>query len=68
MISGPPMPSDLSAGPDFLTMANKLGAISTLRKPFKAPALRTIVANCLEAARKLNSTSVKSARGIVVDP
>jgi CheY-like chemotaxis protein len=55
VISGRPIPSDLSAGPDFLTMANKLGAISSLRKPFKAPALRTIVAKSLEAAGSRSS-------------
>jgi CheY-like chemotaxis protein len=50
VISGRPIPSDFCAGPDSLTTAVKLGATSRLQKPFKAPALRTVVANCLEVA------------------
>jgi CheY-like chemotaxis protein len=68
VISGRPIPSDLSAGPDFLTMAIKLGAISSLRKPFKAPALRTIVAKSLEVAKSNSSASARSAEGVVLDP
>ena len=51
VISGRPIPSDSSAGPDFLTMAVKLGAISSLQKPFKAPALRALVTKSLEVAK-----------------
>jgi CheY-like chemotaxis protein len=51
VISGRPIPSDSSVGPDFLTMAVKLGAISSLQKPFKAPALRTLVTRSLEIAK-----------------
>jgi CheY-like chemotaxis protein len=51
VISGRPIPSDSSAGPDFLTMAVKLGAISSLQKPFKAPALRALVARSLDIAK-----------------
>jgi CheY-like chemotaxis protein len=51
VISGRPIPSDSSAGPDFLTMAVKLGAISSLQKPFKAPALRALVTRSLEIAK-----------------
>jgi CheY-like chemotaxis protein len=49
VISGRPMPSD--SGPDFLTMAMKLGAVLSLQKPFKARELLAAVANCLEIAR-----------------
>jgi CheY-like chemotaxis protein len=53
VISGRPMPSD--SGPDFLTMAMKLGAVSSLQKPFKPADLLTAVANCLEAAKRRSS-------------
>lgn len=51
VISGRPVSSKSGAGPDFLTMAVKLGAISSLQKPFKAPALRAMISRCLETAR-----------------
>ena len=49
VISGRPMPSD--SGPDFLTMAMKLGAVLSLQKPFKPAELLASVNNCLEIAR-----------------
>jgi CheY-like chemotaxis protein len=68
VISGRPIPSDSGAGPDFLTMAVKLGAVSSLQKPFKAPALRTIVTKCLEVAGSKSSAGVKGAGGNALDP
>jgi CheY-like chemotaxis protein len=53
VISGRPTPSD--SGPDFLTMAMKLGAIFSLQKPFKPADLLAAVANCLETARRRSS-------------
>jgi CheY-like chemotaxis protein len=53
VISGRPMPSDF--GPDFLTMAVKLGAVFSLQKPFKPADLLAAVANCLETARRRSS-------------
>jgi CheY-like chemotaxis protein len=53
VISGRPMPSDF--GPDFLTMAVKLGAVFSLQKPFKPADLLAAVANCLETARLRSS-------------
>ena len=50
VISGRPMPADLSIGPDSRPTAARRGAISSLRKPFKAPDLRAIVAKSLEVA------------------
>jgi CheY-like chemotaxis protein len=50
VISGRPMPAELSAGPDSPATAARRGAISSLRKPFKAPDLRAIVAKSLEVA------------------
>jgi CheY-like chemotaxis protein len=68
VISGRPIPSDSSAGPDFLTMAVKLGAISSLQKPFKGPALRAIVTKCLEIARTKSSARATSAGDNALDP
>jgi CheY-like chemotaxis protein len=51
VISGHPIVGDLRQGPDFLSMATKLGAVSSLQKPFRPAALLTAVADCLEAAR-----------------
>jgi len=51
-ISGKPVNWDSATGPDFLTMATKLGAVSSLQKPFKPAALLAAVAGCLEAAQR----------------
>ena len=52
VISGRPVASDPDAAPDFLTMATKLGAVSSLQKPFRPAALLAAVAGCLEAAKR----------------
>jgi CheY-like chemotaxis protein len=49
VISGDAFPTDSNPTPDFLNMATKLGAINSLRKPFKPAELLTAVAKCLEA-------------------
>jgi CheY-like chemotaxis protein len=51
VISGRPISSDASDAPDFLKMATKLGAISSLQKPFRPAELLAAVAGCLAAAR-----------------
>jgi CheY-like chemotaxis protein len=56
VISGRPAPYE--SGPDFLGMATKLGAIRGLQKPFKPAALLAAVAGCLEAAKRLSSSTV----------
>ena len=61
VISGRPLPSDSSSGPDFLTMATRLGAVSSLQKPFKPAALLEAVAGCLEAAKRPSSSSVTAS-------
>jgi CheY-like chemotaxis protein len=61
VISGRPIVSDPGAGPDFLTMATKLGAICTLQKPFKPAALLAAVAECLDAAQR-SSSSVQAGQ------
>jgi CheY-like chemotaxis protein len=53
VISGRQISSDASSGPDFLKMATKLGAISSLQKPFRPVELLAAVAGCLEAAAAL---------------
>ena len=54
-ISGQPIPSGPDAGPDFLVMATKLGAIRSLHKPFRPSVLLATVAACLEAANRSSS-------------
>jgi CheY-like chemotaxis protein len=58
VISGRPIHSDTGSGPDFLTMATKLGAVGSLQKPFKRAALLAAVAACLEGARRPTSSSM----------
>ena len=50
VISGRPVSSEADTAPDFLTMATKLGAISSLQKPFRPADLLAAVAGCLEAS------------------
>ena len=47
VISGRPLVQDAAKEPDFLAMAIKLGAISSLPKPFKPTALLKMVESCL---------------------
>jgi CheY-like chemotaxis protein len=60
VISGRPITPDPASGPDFLSMATKLGAISSLQKPFKPAALLAAVAGCLEAAKRSSSSSIQA--------
>ena len=50
VISGRPISSEADSAPDFLIMATKLGAVSSLQKPFRPADLLAAVAACLEAA------------------
>jgi CheY-like chemotaxis protein len=52
IMSGKPIHSDSGSGPDFLTMATRLGAVSSLQKPFKPAALLAAVTGCLETANR----------------
>jgi CheY-like chemotaxis protein len=52
VMSGRPIVSDPGTGPDLLTMATKLGAASSLQKPFKPAALLAAVAGCLDGAKR----------------
>ena len=58
VISGRPIVPDSGSDPDFLTMATRLGAVSSLQKPFKPAALLAAVAGCLEAAKRPPSSSI----------
>jgi CheY-like chemotaxis protein len=52
VISGRPIVSDSGSGPNFMALGTKLGAVSSLQKPFKPAALLAAVARCLEAAKR----------------
>jgi CheY-like chemotaxis protein len=52
VISGRPLVADGGAEPDFLAMALKLGAISSLPKPFNPAALLATVQNCLNTRNR----------------
>jgi CheY-like chemotaxis protein len=60
VISGRPLVLD-SGEPDFLTIATRLGAVSSLQKPFKPAALLAGVTACLEAAKHRSSSSPAAA-------
>jgi CheY-like chemotaxis protein len=62
VISGNPILSESGKAPDFLTMAVKLGAVSSLQKPFKPAALLDVVTNGLEAAKRLSLLATSSER------
>jgi len=49
VISGRPIVPDAGAEPDFLAMAIKLGAVSSLPKPFRPADLLAKVESCLKA-------------------
>lgn len=62
VISGRPISPEADSTPDFLTMAIKLGAVSSLQKPFRPADLLAAVTGCLEAARRgSRSTGVASS-------
>ena len=67
VISGNPATFDSVCGPDFLTMATKLGAVSSLQKPFKPAALLAAVANSLETAKHPASSDI-AVRDVVSGP
>ncbi len=57
VISGNPVLS--GSGPDFRTMATKLGAVSSLQKPFRPAELLAAVAGCLDAAKSPSSVTAE---------
>ena len=65
VISGKPISSDADSPPDFLTMATKLGAVSSLQKPFRPADLLAAVTSCLGAAER---GSPRPAGGVASSP
>ena len=63
VISGNPAGS--ASGPDYLDMATKLGAVTTLQKPFKPAALLVAVAGCLETAAAVSRPPDRAAGNAV---
>jgi CheY-like chemotaxis protein len=61
VISGNPTTWEMGSGPDFLSMAGKLGAVRSLQKPFKPAALLAAVASCLDSAPELLRSPSKAA-------
>jgi CheY-like chemotaxis protein len=60
VISGHQFPSTSERKPDFLYMATKLGAISSLQKPFKPNDLLNAVAQCLAESSPRSTEAVRS--------
>jgi CheY-like chemotaxis protein len=65
VISGRPVSSEADTAPDFLTMETKLGAISSLQKPFRPADLLAAVTGCLEA---VNRGAPRPAGGVASSP
>ena len=63
VISGRPISSEEGGAPDFLTIA-----VSSLQKPFKPAALLATVTSCLEAAKRLSSSSSQAPGGVASCP
>jgi CheY-like chemotaxis protein len=61
VISGRPIASDSGSVPNFLALATKLGAVSSLQKPFKPTALLAAVTGCLEAAKRRSPSFTTTA-------
>jgi len=60
VISGHPFRSASGRGPDFLYMATKLGAVSSLQKPFRPNDLLAAVAESLAVSSSNPSESAQS--------
>ncbi len=58
-------PGGTAAGPDYLNMATKLGAVTSLQKPFKPAALLAAVAGCLETAAAVSRPTDRAAGNAV---
>jgi DNA-binding NtrC family response regulator len=64
VISGQQFSLASEHAPDFLHMATRLGAISSLQKPFKAPELLAVVNGCLSSSRLPPDLPGKISAGI----
>ena len=65
VISGRPISPEAESGPDYLTMATKLGAVSSLQKPFRPADLLAAVTGSLEAA---GHGAPRAASGVASSP
>jgi len=65
VISGQPISPEADTAPDFPTMATKLGAISSLQKPFRPTDLLAAVTGCLEA---VDRGAPRPAGGVASSP
>ena len=59
VISGRPVASEADQAPDFLTMATKLGAVSSLQKPFRPADLLAAVARLPGSGRARHATAAQ---------
>jgi CheY-like chemotaxis protein len=64
VISGQQFSLASEHAPDFLHMAMRLGAVSSLQKPFKAPELLAVVNGCLSSSQLLPDLPGKNSAGI----
>jgi CheY-like chemotaxis protein len=67
VISGHEFRSASKNAPDFLQMATKLGAVSSLQKPFRPPDLLTIVDKCLSGSGGLPHPSAPAGKNFSPD-
>ena len=58
-------PGGTASGPDYLNMATKLGAVTSLQKPFKPAALLAAVTGCLETAAAVSRPTDRAAGNAV---
>ena len=58
-------PGGTASGPDYLNMATKLGAVTSLQKPFKPAALLAAVTRCLETAAAVSRPTDRAAGNAV---
>jgi CheY-like chemotaxis protein len=61
VISGNTLQSGPDCAPDFLRMATKLGAISSLQKPFRPHDLLTAIDKCLSGTSRLPTRPAAAA-------
>jgi DNA-binding response OmpR family regulator len=64
VISGQQFSLASEHAPDFLHMATRLGAVSSLQKPFKAAELLAVVSGCLSSSQLLPDLPGKNSPGI----
>jgi DNA-binding response OmpR family regulator len=61
VMSGMAFRTGSAPAPDFLSMATKLGAICSLKKPFRPRELMAVVAECLERSAGAHTIAAQAA-------